>query len=299
MFLDQDKFLGEFDFLRERLRGQSWAIIGASGWVGSNVVEFARRFEVDLHLFGSSSRSQEIAGRSEVIEKYDPHAMSSNRYDFIFDCAFQTREKLLQLPHLVEANLNLNAMTQFLASNGRFETYVYFSSGAALGATETNEPYGSAKALAEESLLEIAYRTGKDIRIQRLWNVTGPHCQKKQEFAFTSLVQSAMQERRIEINSKTFIWRRFADLRQVIGIAIAEPLSEPLDSGGELVEIRQLASLIMQELPYSVEYTDARESQYHSLYFSKSMSYEEKLLDLGVTPRSILDQVRAEIRSYQ
>ncbi len=297
--MNQDIYLEEFSFLRERLRGQSWAIIGASGWVGSNVVEFARRFEVEVDLFGSSSRAQEIAGRSEFIKKYDPHSLTNSAYDFIFDCAFQTREKLFAFPDLAAANLNLNAMSKHLASSGRFETYVYFSSGAALGATETNEPYGLAKALAEESLLDIANRTGRDIRIQRLWNVTGPHCQKKQEFAFTSLIQSAINDKRIDLKSKTFLWRRFADLRQVIGLAVAEPLPEPLDSGGELVEIRQLAKVIMEELPYSLEMTDARDSENHSTYFSKSMNYEEKLLGLGITPRTLLDQVRAEIRSYQ
>ena len=297
--MNQDIFLEEFSFLRDRLRGQSWAIIGASGWVGSNVVEFARKFEVDVQLFGSSRRSQDIAGRNEAIEKYHPDSVSNNKYDFIWDCAFQTREKLANNPGLAEANLDLNAMTRHLADHGRFETYVYFSSGAALGARDTNEPYGLAKALAEESLMEIFKKTGKDIRIQRLWNVTGPHCQKKQEFAFTSLIQSAMNERRIEINSRTLVWRRFADLKQVIGIAISEPMSQPLDSGGELVEIRQLAKIITQELPYKVEVTDARESEDHARYFSTSMDYEEKLLGLGVTPRSLVDQVRAEIRSYQ
>lgn len=293
-----DFALEEFRFLGNQISGQKWAVVGASGWIGSNIVHFGREFEIEIDSYGSHARTELIAGREAEVKKYDLATFKSSDYDFIWDCAFQTREKLKNNPDLSDENSKLIEMSKRLLSRNDFGAYVYFSSGAAIAKDGQTEPYALAKSIAEMELSEIGSARESDLRIHRLWNVTGPYCRKLQDFAFTSLIHNAVTLRKVRFSSETYVWRRFADLRQIIGLAVAKKNKHPLDSGGELVEIREIARHLANLLPFDIEISDRRNSDLSDRYYSDSKGYESALIDLGLSPRTLNEQIQLALENY-
>jgi nucleoside-diphosphate-sugar epimerase len=282
--------------LKGRFQGQKWAIIGATGWVGSNLVQFARDFEVDFELFGSSSRIQEVAGIKSQIHSYDATKVIESDYDFIWDCAFVTRDQLLSNPARASQNENLIENLKTILRENTFGRLVYFSSGATISPGLSEETYGKQKSEAENLIKESAVHGSIDALIMRLWNVSGPHCTKRQEYALTSMIDQALMEGQINIRSRNYLWRRFAALNDVFLAALLSPKDTlELDSGGVLIEIRQLAKEIMKVLDMPVKIVDSLEEETHTVYASWSLKYELTLLNGGFEPSSINEQIVSSI----
>ncbi len=271
----------------------NWAVIGASGWVGSNVVAKARKLGVDFEAFGSHDRIEEVAGLPTRIAKYDPDTLIKKRFDVIWDCAFITQEKLRSHPELTEVNRYLTqALSQVIKSNA-FGKLVYFSSGASQHSALRAEAYGSQKREVENEILSLVSRNAEKVKICRLWNVSGPHCKKKRDFAITSMIYEALEKGTITISSTRLVWRRFAMLEQVAHLMLNLGSEiQVIDSGGPLVEIGDLAREIAKAVGDSITIIEQKREGTGPLYFSESLAYEANLIKLGVTPASMKQQVQ-------
>jgi hypothetical protein len=108
-------------------------------------------------------------------------------------------------------------------------------------------PYAAQKRIYESKISEIAASVQSDISVARVWSVTGFYCTKPGSFAFTDLIAQAKLGL-IEIMSNHLVYRRYCSVEDVLGIAMLPriPANSPVfDTGGELVELGELAELIV------------------------------------------------------
>jgi nucleoside-diphosphate-sugar epimerase len=155
--------------------------------------------------------------------------------------------------------------------------YVGFSSGATMhlagqaSFSLQENPYAAQKRLYESKISEIAESLGVDISVARVWSVTGSYVTKPDSFAFTDLISQAKLGQ-IDIRSNHLIYRRYCSVEDVLAIAMIPEVpgrNTVFDTGGELVELGELAKLIVEIVNPNAEIlrqldSTVRQDNYHS-----------------------------------
>lgn len=272
---------------------QTWAIIGASGWIGSTILELALTNNIQVKAFGSKESIRIINGQQIQIQKYHPLLLLGQFFDVIWDAAFVTRERLLRDSKLSDINEDLTNKICQVASENPDSTIIYFSSGAAVHDALAKETYGLQKKQAEDRLLDIKSKFGTKIKIVRVWNVSGRQCPKPEAFALTSMLQEAIMNNSITIRSTILRWRRYSQLTQILYAAMLfDSKLNILDTGGPIVELRGLADAIQEAINRPLSIIDERVSSETESYYSESNEYEKTLESNGVMPASLIQQIQ-------
>jgi nucleoside-diphosphate-sugar epimerase len=275
----------------ESLRGQKWAVIGGSSWVGANVIHFARNQGVELSVFGSQGREAVIAGKSQQIHPYETDAILGRYFDYVWDCAFVSKARLHSNPNLSAVNDYLAEKSIEIFSQGSYSSFVYFSSGAAIAEHEQSS-YGRTKRYVESELSKLNKLMNNDLKLIRLWSISGPFCPRPLDFALTSMILEAKKLGKITLKSNGLVWRRYASIEQIIELVVsAQNLQGPLDSGGPLIEMLELAENVAQVMDRQVHIENTRINEIESQYFARDMSFELLLLANGITPMGIRQQI--------
>jgi nucleoside-diphosphate-sugar epimerase len=272
---------------------QHWAVIGASGWIGSTIIELAINNNIQVTAFGSRESLRKIGGRQIHIHKYETKLLWNRYFDVVWDAAFVTQERLLTNPALSIVNEELTRRICQVAEQNTGSTVIYFSSGAAVHDPLKNEIYGLQKKQAESRLLEIKSKVGTNIKIIRVWNISGRNCPKPEAFALTSMLVEALSNNSITIQSKIHRWRRYAQITQVLYSALLfDAKKNILDTGGPIVELRDIAENIQSAINKPLTIIDERISQEKENYFSESVEYELTLEKAGIIGANLIDQIR-------
>ncbi len=272
---------------------QHWAVIGASGWIGSTIIELAIKNNIRVTAFGSKESRKQIGGRQVYIHQYETKLLSNQYFDVVWDAAFVTRERLQTDSALAVVNEGLTKKICRVAEENTASTVIYFSSGAAVHNTLGNEIYGIQKKQAESRLLDVKSKFGTNIKIIRVWNISGRNCPKPEAFALTSMLSEALNKNSITINSKIYRWRRYAQITQVIYAALLfDSKKDILDTGGPIVELRDIAENIQLAINKPLTIVDERSSHEIENYFSESVEYELTLQKEGITAANLIDQIR-------
>jgi hypothetical protein len=124
----------------------------------------------------------------------------------------------------------------------------------------------------------------------RPWNLSGPHCEDKTYalFDFVNQAKSGL----IEVSSAKLVYRRYTAAEDLIFMGIAsEPSNKPLDSGGEIVELEQLAHRIFDSLGISgsVKVKPNREGE--DRYYAENNSFESSATMFDFVPLSLEEQI--------
>jgi nucleoside-diphosphate-sugar epimerase len=132
------------------------------------------------------------------------------------------------------------------------EKFVGFSSGAAVHLAGQkdfsleNNPYGALKKEYEETLDTASKEARADISIARVWSVSGSQVTKPDLFALSNLIMQA-KTGHIEVRAPQKVFRRYAAIEDVIAVALSDSGlngAQIFDTGGELIEIGELANLV-------------------------------------------------------
>ena len=232
-------------------------ITGASGWFGQTTTVMMEHIGVQTFLIGSNSRSIQIAGKSRKIDVWDDKKIRDFAPTVVVDCAFLTREFVADvgLSRFVDVNRQLVQRTISLQDLESVRLVVAFSSGAAeeyrLNSEDSSiekDPYGYLKH-EQEVLMATGFNSSNcDLVIPRVWSVSGSLATKVNGFAFTDLICQALIGK-IRVNSNFYVWRRYCMIEEVIAVALngSQGRERFFDTGGQLIEIRELA-LLIQEL---------------------------------------------------
>jgi hypothetical protein len=137
------------------------------------------------------------------------------------------------------------------------------------GPIEDN-PYGFLKREAEHRLAEAAAESGAVPVVARAWSISGAHVQKPQGYALGSMIRDA-NAGAIRIMARRPVFRRYVLAEELLALGIAEGVVGPatIDSGGELVEMGELAArvaaVVRPDTVISRDEVDPRDpDRYHS-----------------------------------
>lgn len=239
-----------------------------------------------------------------MIRSWNPDEVSNFQPTFVFDAAFLTRRFLdpLGLDEYVRRNEELMSRVLWLCGLQSVRKVVTISSGAAhavAGAEPTKatfDPYGSMKLEFEHKLAAKARDGAIDLVIARAFSLSGGLVRRPHEYAFSSFVAQALESNLITVDSPGLVYRRYCSAEDFL--AVSAGLSTKIgvtefDSGGELVELLDLAKMIAEAIPGRIEVRadPNRTLGGSSSYCSDDAEWRKVLGITGLNPSNISEQI--------
>jgi nucleoside-diphosphate-sugar epimerase len=275
--------------------------MGASGWFGISAMNLLLQTEAQILPISSDGRRIEFRGVSFDTIRWDPTLIQAFNPTTVFDFAFLTREKLKQMSETSYSELNhvLIRRALWAIRLPSISRAIGFSSGAVGSNTigeesSTKDLYATLKTIYEEKFLDLQSELAFTGRLVRAWSVSGKYCTKPESFAFASFVQQ-VQAGKIDIQSKSKVFRRYVSIEDVLTLALLNANTEPLvlETGGELVELGELAEKIVETLnPSAVIKRTLDLSLEPDCYHSDNTSWEAAVLSSNFKQTSLENQIR-------
>jgi hypothetical protein len=251
-------------------------ILGASGWFGRTALALLGERARNWLLIASNTRVIEVGRVSFSLNAWNERLIEEFEPTVVLDFAFLTKDAIPRLGmSAYEEQLNLLGRRLFrIAEMPSVERILTVSSGAARHQLEApdNDPYGDKKREIETRLREFA-RRGLQVGVARAWSVSGGFVTKPQNYAFSDFALRALETGVIVVESRQKIYRRYCAAEDLLALTMAHTSTDAfydLDSGGELVELAELANLVARQVPEAqVRFahssrSDAGASRYHS-----------------------------------
>ncbi len=281
-------------------------ITGASGWLGRTALDLLAPLGLPTLALASRPRMIRIGDRDVECRVWDDREVAAFAPTVVLDCAFLTRGRVAEMPldDYVETN---RALTEHLVYATRLPSVrcaLTVSSGAAVhprdaldGSIEEN-PYGYLKREAEYRLADAAAGSGAVPIVARAWSISGAHVQEPEGYALGSMIRDA-DAGAIRIVSRRPVFRRYVLAEELLALGIAEGGVGPatIDSGGELVEMAELAArvaaVVRPNTAISRGEVDPRKpDQYHS----DGLDWEERCHRWGLASAPLNHQIEVTAR---
>lgn len=278
-------------------------ITGASGWFGRTLVDQLIRAEVPFTCIGSHRRVEAFSGKQIEIFTYEDAEVFDFSPTAVVDFAFLTRDKsgVFSPQDYAETNRQLTHQALTLAQINSVEALITASSGASVhGGIDS---YSQLKREAEERFLDETVKLDKSWVNIRAWSVSGPFIRNINGYAFSKFVHDAVFEGRISIDSPHMVFRRYVDVGDLVSVAtqlaLGGKFTGTIDSGGELVELEQLAHRIFDVIQVEPRIEVSRNKlQSVDDYFTRSAQWEVVCRDLGYEPLDLDGQIEALAKSF-
>ena len=290
-------------------------VSGATGWLGMELLERLSRpvdlLSPDTILISSTSKILKISsGREFECKPYD-EVVLPNKADGFVNLAFLTREKVTKFGYesFVLRNLELISQACKVIEKTKPKWVVTVSSGAVLkrgtSVVETDikaNPYGFLKRVEELLIADAARKVGATSIVGRLWGASGRFMPRHPDYALSDFLCSALDDQVVHIRSSNKVWRRQCDAGEFMGVLLAlahEGVDRTLDSGGELIEIGDLAQEVVKHFPsVSISREPANQGREDD-YYSRSREFDNEASRLGIRLSSIEEQVSRTLLGHR
>ncbi|WP_232065468.1 NAD-dependent epimerase/dehydratase family protein [Mycobacterium shinjukuense] len=230
-------------------------VTGASGWLGRTALDLLAPLGLPTLALASRARVIRVGDCEIECRVWDDREVAAFAPTVVLDCAFLTRDRVgdMPLPDYVAANRALTERLVYATRLPGVRLALTVSSGAAVyprdaldGPIEDN-PYGYLKREAEHRLTQAAAESGAVPVVVRAWSISGAHVQKPQGYALGSMIRDA-DAGAIRITARRPVFRRYVLAEELLALGMAEGGVGPatVDSGGELVEMAELAARVTQ-----------------------------------------------------
>lgn len=286
---------------------QKIIITGASGWLGKCTVAYLTKHpdfkNYELVLFSSEDKEFVLDGKkykSESLLKYDLNTFESGSIVGLVHLAFLTRDKVEVLGKKSYIDINnqiINKLIQIL-QNLRPVWATTVSSGAA--ATNSKDvltnPYGYQKLIEEEEIVKYSKNSGMKFSIGRLWGAMGFEMPVNRNYAVSDFICEALSAKKIKVTAKNEVYRRYVSAYEFMETCILAAVNGSnlvFDSGGEIIEVRELARLISNKNG-AIEVESLVPSGEPDLYYPKNESYLKLRENLGLSEPIALDRLIEE-----
>lgn len=273
-------------------------ILGSSGWFGSSAMNLVGKTNSIIMLRNSSGNLVINNGR---LSQVSPRFKSCVDFEptIVFDCAFLTRDKvsILGTEKYVQQNNLLIEQALSLQAQNSVERFIAISSGAAvphLGSGTfdlENDPYGALKAKYEIELMGSNHKLKENVVLLRAWSMSGRYAKNWSMYAFFDLIR---QSRTSEMNilADSLVFRRYADVEDLLRLGLESKTGEiPIDSGGPLLEIEELAYTIRKVLDSKAVIIRNSHPIGEDHYHSDGQSWDRAVAESGIETKSIRDQI--------
>ncbi|RFZ70567.1 NAD dependent epimerase/dehydratase family protein [Mycobacterium marinum] len=265
--------------LAARALGEDRVLVtGASGWLGRTALDLLAPLGLPTLALASRARTIRVGDRDIDCRVWDEREVASFAPTVVLDCAFLTRDRVAGMPlgEYVGANRALTERLVYATQLPDVRLALTVSSGAAVYPRDAlmdpieDNPYGYLKREAEQRLAQAAAEAGTVPVVVRAWSISGAHVQKPEAYALGSMIRAASSGA-IRIAARRPVFRRYSLAEELLAVAIAEGGIGPvtIDSGGELVEMAELAArvaaVVRPDAVISRDEIDPRNpDQYHS-----------------------------------
>lgn len=259
-------------------------ILGASGWFGQTFRTLLSP-DVSTLLIASSRRGSIFDWDWSRIQQFQPTV--------VVNFAFLTKRKAAEMPVSEYWERNRVLTERFLQASRLASTQkvITVSSGAAVQDPES--AYGASK-VREETAAAALRDLGKQVGILRAYSVSGDLIRHPSAYAFSDFVNQALNGR-IVVEASRPTFRRYvgvADALKVLWANLLAGETEILETGGELVEMRELATAVAECVNPAVEVcwtpwiSDQRDN-----YYSNNASWTRGVARSGINPLSLTAQI--------
>jgi nucleoside-diphosphate-sugar epimerase len=268
-------------------------VTGAGGWLGREFLEVLARHYSPAILqncvvcLGSSTRTIILSTGTPI----QIHAMSTflpeGEISGFVHLAFQTRDKVSVLGHsdYCFSNLQITSRAIQLIENMVPKWIATVSSGAILlgpgGPLENDvslNPYGFAKRIEETLLQSVATSIGANLAIARLWSAMGKFMPPNPAYAISDFITSGLQGKEITVLASNRVWRRYVDAGELMNVLTSAAERQTLtvfDSGGDLIELGELAKLVAGLIQVDVAKREMDTNQPEDTYYPSSKPFEK------------------------
>lgn len=268
-------------------------LIGARGWFGQTAQEMIK--DCGHKLLISSSKGEGLdVWSEELVERFKPTV--------VLNFAFLTRDKLgiYGRDKYIEINSNLIKRMQYAGNLPSVKHLITVSSGASLSVDARNgvnskEIYGALKRIEEKAAMSCKNKD-RSVTILRTFSVSGPFFGNGDQYAFSSFVKQAIERKEIEVVSHSLVLRRYVSVGDLLAVGLQRLVNGwtgIIESGGQLVELGDLARSIANYLGVPLRERKLDSNPSVSDYYSKDDSWEESLKETAFKPLTLLEQVQA------
>jgi nucleoside-diphosphate-sugar epimerase len=235
-------------------------ITGATGWLGQQTAnKLVYRFRENLHLTLINSTPTNLYIQNKHFQTIAPTSVDyDKKIDHFFDYAFLTREKIdpLGSKQYIETNLSLISQSAEIVKKLAPKTVVLASSGAVYNSskfayTKNYQLYSELKTFQEQQITDACKQAGSKLIVVRIFNLSGEGMNKSKVYAFQEIIEKAIKNKEIIINSNFHVLRRYCDIGQLLDLLLEQSfqgINISFDSGGQLIELRDLAGIIKKTL---------------------------------------------------
>lgn len=281
-------------------------VTGASGWLGRTALDLLAPLGLPTLALASRARIIQVGDCEIECRVWDDREVAAFAPTVVLDCAFLTRDRVTHMPldEYVAANRTLTERLVYATRLPDVRLALTVSSGAAVyphdaldGPIEDN-PYGYLKREAEQRLAEAAAGAGAVPVVTRAWSISGAHVQKPQGYALGSMIRDA-DAGAIRIMARRPVFRRYVLAEELLAMGLAEGGVGPatIDSGGELVEMGELAAQVAQVVrPDAVISRDEVDPRDPDRYHSDGRDWERRCKRWDLASASLDRQIEITAR---
>ena len=265
------------------------AVLGARGWFGKT---FLSLLPTGIPTLLTASRADALHSEWswERVQDFAPTVVAN--------FAFLTRERIAieGIEEFTATNTRLIEQFERTAGLSSVRAVLTVSSGAAV--TEPEEPYGALKRLEERVAGELASPSRSSV-VLRAYSVSGPFVRRPRDYAFSDFILQASGGR-VSITADHLVFRRYVSVADALEVSATSALvgwSGTVDSGGELVEMGELAQRVISIVdPMAVVERPMVDDLRSETYASDDASWVQACERLGHVPLDLDEQIRVTAR---
>jgi len=241
----------------------SIVVNGASGWLGTATLRAIERIEERQNpwvrtLLGSHTRTHLFHnfGNYQIFDS-QVNSLRLPTQDYFVNLAFKTRDYISKMGENEYTRINLDIIKNSieLVKLLKPKSIVLVSSGVVTKYQQSegklyNDAYTRLKIHEEKEFEKVSNEINANLIILRMWAASGADMTEPEKYGIGNLLIQSKTSSSIFIESQKRVFRRYADASQQLEICIRLAIqgsNETLNSGGALLEIRDLANIIISK----------------------------------------------------
>lgn len=287
---------------------QRIVVTGASGWLGRATLDLLHdalgdAFATRVVCFGSQ-RGEVWLSPTRVVEQRPLSELGAlpAQPTLLLHFAFlgKDRAEAMAEPEYRAANRAIRQTVLDALDRIGVEAVFVASSGAARHADDPSASpamrlYGTLKREDEDAIATWAEANAARAVIGRIFNISGPHINKVDSYALSSFLLDALAGGPVVVRARNEVRRSYVTIRELMSLVFALLLEgregiTRFDSGGETIELGELARIIASSMDCSVERPTLRTGA-ADIYLGGDQSYRHLLTRHGIASVPLAEQI--------
>lgn len=287
-------------------------LTGASGWLGRATLDLLQSalgdgFSERVACFGSREVELRLSETQTVMQRPLADLVTlARRPTLLLHCAFLTKDRAetMQETDYCAANRTIRQAVLNALDPIGVEAAFIASSGAAkfvddAVAASAMRLYGMLKREDEDAFAAWAEARGTSMAIARIFNISGPHINKLPSYALSSFILAALAGGPVVVHAQNDVRRGYVAIRELMSLVFALLLDQArevtrFDTGGEDIELGELAAMIASRMNCSIERSTSRRG-HADVYLGDDKSYQLLLNRHAIDRVSLAEQISETI----